>query len=55
MTTAVTDPITIKLDRMFAATDTDGDGYVDWSDHERLVDRYRSAGPPTWSPAHARC
>lgn len=43
MTTAVTDPITIKLDRMFAATDTDCDGYVDWSDHERLVDRYRSS------------
>ncbi|MFE0257532.1 EF-hand domain-containing protein [Streptomyces sp. NPDC059010] len=40
MATATTDPISIKLDQMFAATDTDGDGYVDWSDYQRLVDRY---------------
>ncbi|MDV9186856.1 EF-hand domain-containing protein [Streptomyces sp. SR27] len=42
MTTATTDPITIKLDQMFGATDTDNDGYVDWSDYQRLVDRYLS-------------
>ncbi|MEV5972950.1 EF-hand domain-containing protein [Streptomyces sp. NPDC051921] len=40
MATATTDPISIKLDQLFAATDTDGDGYVDWSDYQRLVDRY---------------
>ncbi|MEV8331218.1 EF-hand domain-containing protein [Streptomyces niveus] len=42
MTTAITDPMTIKLDQLFAVTDTDGDGYVDWNDHQRLVDRYLS-------------
>ncbi|WP_406349418.1 EF-hand domain-containing protein [Streptomyces sp. NBC_00144] len=42
MTTATTDPMTLKLDQLFAATDTDGDGYVDWNDYERLVDRYLS-------------
>ncbi|WP_143065992.1 EF-hand domain-containing protein [Streptomyces sp. CC53] len=40
MATVATDPITMKLDQMFAATDTDSDGYVDWSDYQRLVDRY---------------
>ncbi|MFI8192230.1 EF-hand domain-containing protein [Streptomyces sp. NPDC085946] len=43
MATGITDPITMKLDRLFAATDTDGDGYVDWNDYRRLVDRYLSA------------
>lgn len=43
MATATTDPISMKLDQLFAATDTDGDGYVDWSDYQRLVDRYLSA------------
>ncbi|MGW4891330.1 EF-hand domain-containing protein [Kitasatospora sp. NPDC004240] len=40
MATATIDPISVKLDRLFSATDTDGDGYVDWSDYQRLVDRY---------------
>jgi Ca2+-binding EF-hand superfamily protein len=40
MATATTDPISVKLDQLFRATDTDGDGYVDWSDYQRLVDRY---------------
>lgn len=38
----VIDPITIKLDALFSATDNDQDGYVDWSDYQRLVDRYLS-------------
>ncbi|MYR41634.1 EF-hand domain-containing protein [Streptomyces sp. SID5910] len=42
MATATADPITMKLDQLFTATDTDGDGYVDWSDHQRIVDRYVS-------------
>ncbi|MFJ8747357.1 EF-hand domain-containing protein [Embleya sp. NPDC127516] len=42
MTTATADPTTLKLDRMFDATDADGDGSVDWSDYQRLVDRYLS-------------
>ncbi|NEA46816.1 EF-hand domain-containing protein [Streptomyces sp. SID10815] len=42
MATVATDLITMKLDRLFAATDTDSDGYVDWSDYQRLVDRYLS-------------
>ncbi|GAA1321053.1 calcium binding protein CalD [Streptomyces sanglieri] len=42
MTTAITDPMTVKLDQLFGATDTDNDGYVDWSDYQRLVDRYLS-------------
>ncbi|MFJ9577422.1 EF-hand domain-containing protein [Streptomyces sp. NPDC101191] len=43
MATATTDPISLKLDQMFAATDTDGDGYVDWSDYQHIVDRYLAA------------
>ncbi|UFQ99887.1 EF-hand domain-containing protein [Streptomyces sp. Go40/10] len=42
MTTTAIDPISVKLDKLFAATDTDGDGYVEWKDYERLVDRYLS-------------
>ncbi|MFJ9821148.1 EF-hand domain-containing protein [Streptomyces sp. NPDC101151] len=42
MATATTDPISVKLDQLFDATDTDGNGYVDWSDYQRLVDRYLS-------------
>ncbi|MFF9870049.1 EF-hand domain-containing protein [Streptomyces sp. NPDC013953] len=42
MATVATDPITMKLDQLFAATDTDSDGYVDWSDYQRLVERYLS-------------
>ncbi|MFF0448087.1 EF-hand domain-containing protein [Streptomyces sp. NPDC004609] len=42
MATATTDPISIKLDQLFAAIDTNNDGYVDWSDFQHLVDRYLS-------------
>ncbi|PZH13354.1 calcium-binding protein [Streptomyces sp. NTH33] len=43
MATATLDPIAVKLDAMFNATDSDGDGYVDWSDYQRIIDRYLSA------------
>lgn len=43
MTTTATDPITLKLEALFQATDTDNDGYVDWSDYQRIIDRYLSA------------
>ena len=43
MTTAAIDPITAKLDRMFSATDSNGDGYVDWNDYQRIIDRYLSS------------
>ncbi|MFJ9030968.1 EF-hand domain-containing protein [Streptomyces sp. NPDC102274] len=43
MATATIDPITAKLEQMFDATDTDTDGYVDWTDYQRLIDRYLSA------------
>ncbi|AGS66883.1 EF-hand domain-containing protein [Streptomyces collinus] len=43
MATATTDPISVKLDQLFTATDTDGDGYVEWSDYQRVVDRYLKA------------
>ncbi|MDX2395192.1 EF-hand domain-containing protein [Streptomyces sp. DK15] len=43
MTTSTADPVTIKLDQIFGATDTDNDGYVDWNDYQRLVDRYLNA------------
>ncbi|MET1075712.1 MAG: EF-hand domain-containing protein [Umezawaea sp.] len=38
MPTTAADPISVKLDHLFSTTDTDGDGYVDWSDYERIVD-----------------
>ncbi|GGX25466.1 NACHT domain-containing protein [Streptomyces noursei] len=34
---------TSNLDRLFNVTDTDGDGYVDGADYQRIVDRYRTA------------
>ncbi|MEV1010098.1 EF-hand domain-containing protein [Streptomyces sp. NPDC049881] len=40
MATATADPITLKLDRMFTAVDSDGDGFADWSDFQRIVDRF---------------
>ncbi|WP_051167403.1 EF-hand domain-containing protein [Actinoplanes sp. N902-109] len=30
----------MKLGHLFGASDTDGDGFVDWSDYERLISRY---------------
>ncbi|MGW7574125.1 NACHT domain-containing protein [Streptomyces sp. NPDC054765] len=32
-----------NLDRLFNVADTDGDGYVDGADYQRIVDRYRTA------------
>ncbi|MFF5638737.1 EF-hand domain-containing protein [Streptomyces sp. NPDC012825] len=43
MATATADPITTKLDHLFSATDNDNDGYVEWADYQRLIDRYLSA------------
>ncbi|MEU8819687.1 EF-hand domain-containing protein [Actinoplanes sp. NPDC048796] len=34
------DPLAVKLGHLFKASDTDGDGFVDWSDYERLTGRY---------------
>ncbi|MFF7241701.1 EF-hand domain-containing protein [Streptomyces collinus] len=42
MATATTDPISIKLDQLFGAADTNNDGYVEWADYQRIVDRYLS-------------
>ncbi|MFJ6983294.1 MULTISPECIES: EF-hand domain-containing protein [unclassified Streptomyces] len=41
MTTA--DPVVAKLDQLFAMTDTDRDGHVDWNDYRRIIDRYLEA------------
>ncbi|WP_067499126.1 EF-hand domain-containing protein [Actinoplanes sp. TFC3] len=40
MTDGVDDPLAVKLGHLFEASDTDRDGFVDWSDYERLIDRY---------------
>ncbi|GLU49995.1 EF-hand domain-containing protein [Nocardiopsis ansamitocini] len=42
MTTASIDPAAVKYGRLFDAFDTDGDGYVEWADYQRLTDRYLS-------------
>ncbi|MFF9909324.1 EF-hand domain-containing protein [Streptomyces sp. NPDC013457] len=34
------DPITRRLRRLFEVMDSDGDGFVTWSDHERVVRAY---------------
>lgn len=38
MTTA--DAIHLKLEQLFNTTDTNKDGYVEWADYQRIVDRY---------------
>ncbi|MGW5419243.1 EF-hand domain-containing protein [Streptomyces sp. NPDC003943] len=38
-----TDAITTKLEREFDSKDADQDGYLDWSDYQKLVDRYIEA------------
>ncbi|MFJ2113086.1 MULTISPECIES: EF-hand domain-containing protein [unclassified Streptomyces] len=43
MSTATQDAITTKLERSFEAMDADQNGYVDWSDYQRLADRYLQA------------
>ncbi|MFD3762279.1 EF-hand domain-containing protein [Streptomyces sp. NPDC058622] len=40
MTTAAQDIITIKLERTFDQMDANKDGYLDWSDYQKLADRY---------------
>ncbi|GID31287.1 EF-hand domain-containing protein [Paractinoplanes brasiliensis] len=40
MTDGAVDPIAVKLGHLFGASDTDGDGLVDWNDYERLISRY---------------
>jgi hypothetical protein len=40
MTVGADDPIAVKLGYLFGASDTDQDGFVDWSDYERLISRY---------------
>ncbi|MCX5199826.1 EF-hand domain-containing protein [Streptomyces sp. NBC_00249] len=43
MTIAAQDVITIKLERNFDAMDANQDGYLDWSDYQKLADRYIKA------------
>ncbi|MET7610085.1 EF-hand domain-containing protein [Streptomyces seoulensis] len=43
MTTTAQDVISVKLERAFDALDADSDGYLDWSDYEKLGDRYIQA------------
>ncbi|MDX6743926.1 EF-hand domain-containing protein [Actinocorallia sp. A-T 12471] len=43
MTITSAHPITVKLDALFNITDADQNGYLEWSDYERIVDRYLSA------------
>ncbi|MFJ3582128.1 EF-hand domain-containing protein [Streptomyces sp. NPDC090127] len=40
---ATLDPVTRRLRRLFAVLDADGDGYVTWSDHRRVVEAYAAA------------
>ncbi|MEU1090029.1 EF-hand domain-containing protein [Streptomyces sp. NPDC005576] len=40
MAAAAQDIITIKLERTFDQMDADKDSYLDWSDYQRLADRY---------------
>ncbi|MCE7080059.1 EF-hand domain-containing protein [Streptomyces sp. ST2-7A] len=43
MTTTAQDIITVKLEREFDSMDANHDGYLDWSDYQRLADRYIQA------------
>jgi Ca2+-binding EF-hand superfamily protein len=43
MTTAVQDIMTVKLERTFDQMDANDDGYLDWSDYQKLADRYIQA------------
>lgn len=37
------DAIKRKLEQLFNATDANNDGYVEWADYQRIVDRYLTA------------
>ncbi|MEU7648343.1 EF-hand domain-containing protein [Streptomyces huasconensis] len=41
--TTTADPIAIKLNRLFDVADTNADGYVEWADYERIIDRLLAA------------
>ncbi|MCP3757267.1 EF-hand domain-containing protein [Streptomyces sp. TBY4] len=43
MTAAAQDVITIKLERTFDTMDANQDGYLDWTDYQKLADRYIKA------------
>lgn len=43
MATATQDVVTIKLERTFDTMDANNDSYVDWSDYQKLADRYIQA------------
>ncbi|MFD5748306.1 EF-hand domain-containing protein [Streptomyces sp. NPDC127033] len=43
MTTMVQDVINTKLEREFDAMDANHDGYLDWTDYQKLADRYVEA------------
>ncbi|WP_330236460.1 EF-hand domain-containing protein [Streptomyces sp. NBC_00566] len=43
MTTTAQDVISVKLERSFDALDANQDGYLDWSDYQKLADRYIQA------------
>ncbi|MET8575135.1 EF-hand domain-containing protein [Streptomyces sp. NPDC005012] len=43
MTTVAQDVITTKLERSFDAMDDNQDGYLDWTDYQKLGDRYIQA------------
>ncbi|WP_367127545.1 EF-hand domain-containing protein [Saccharothrix sp. HUAS TT1] len=43
MTATVQDVITAKLERAFDTLDANQDGFLDWSDHQALADRYVAA------------
>jgi Ca2+-binding EF-hand superfamily protein len=43
MATATQDVITVKLERTFDTMDANHDGHVDWTDYQKLADRYIQA------------
>ncbi|MEV6612996.1 EF-hand domain-containing protein [Streptomyces sp. NPDC051051] len=43
MTAAAQDVMTVKLERTFDTMDADHDGYLDWTDYQKLADRYLQA------------
>ncbi|MEU5098726.1 EF-hand domain-containing protein [Streptomyces sp. NPDC020996] len=43
MTAAAQDIMTVKLERTFDAMDANHDGYLDWTDYQKLADRYIQA------------